>query len=122
MKINKGIYVNGDQVAYLVITERENHKYKWVPCLALLDKNGSWMYTGYWRSNSIKKAHKELTELGWKKVRKVWTDEDINTSEYCTTPIDVQKAMIQILNALEQGIITHEDIRQATRKNNERKR
>ena len=40
-------------------------KYKWINVLALLDKNGKWLHSDYWKLNQRKKAHEELYKWGW---------------------------------------------------------
>ncbi|MHC4121470.1 MAG: hypothetical protein ACYSWO_28695 [Planctomycetota bacterium] len=58
-------YRRGKQVGYLTRTQREGAGYRWVGCLALLDSNGRWLYSGHWRSNATRKANAEICQLGY---------------------------------------------------------
>ena len=64
-------FVRGKLEGTLTLTQNENHKYRWVNCLALLDKDGRWLYNVSWRTNHFKKAEKEILSLGFKKQEEV---------------------------------------------------
>ena len=60
----------GTLTGHLEQTLREHHRgktYTWVPCLALLDSYGQWLYTEPFRCNGQKNAVKTLESLGWTK-------------------------------------------------------
>lgn len=44
----------------------EGPGYRWKQVLALLDDNGRWLYSGYWRSNAYRQAIREVEGLGYK--------------------------------------------------------
>lgn len=57
------------EYAWLRFTLREGAGYRWVQCLALLDRNGRWMYSGFWRATTRRRnmtAEREVERLGWK--------------------------------------------------------
>lgn len=49
----------------LKVTKTEGAGYKWVNCLALMNKNGQWMLSISWRTNHFKKAHTKIVSMGF---------------------------------------------------------
>ena len=66
--INKE-YKKGNLTGKLQITQTENFKYKWVNCLALLDKDGKWLISEHWQTNHFNVAHKEILKNGYIEVK-----------------------------------------------------
>ncbi len=46
--------------------------------------------------------------------KRTWTEEDINHSEHAMISVEGQRAMVAIMNALENGDITIEQLRAET--------
>jgi hypothetical protein len=55
-------------IGTLRVTKREGSGYKWVDCLALIDDNGYWVVSDYWRSNAHKKAERDLLDWGYERI------------------------------------------------------
>ena len=47
--------------------------YRWVNVLAVLDKDGRWLYTKSWSQNAYKQASEELTRMGWEPLPEGFT-------------------------------------------------
>ena len=58
-------FKKGNLTGTLTETQIENHRYKWVNCLALMSDDGRWLSSRHWRTNHFNKAKRELIELGW---------------------------------------------------------